>query len=80
MENRIIENKWIKLLEYIIENSEVESPFLTPIPSTTIEIFGLLDKIAELRNISKKKNGIEYNKLIDKQNEKKIKTNRTYCW
>lgn len=50
--------KWKELLQYIAENSETESVFLDPYPRTSVEIIGLLDKIAELRGISKEDNGL----------------------
>lgn len=60
-----MEDGWKKLLEYIAENLESESAFLSPNPVTTIEVIGLLDKIAEIRNISKEENGKEFNEIID---------------
>ena len=58
--------KWKELLQYIAENSNTESVFLDPYPETSVEIIGLLDKIAELRGISKKDNGLEFNQIIDR--------------
>ena len=57
--------QWKELLQYIAENSKTESVFLNPYPETSVEIIGLLDKIAELRGISKEDNGIEFNEIID---------------
>lgn len=54
-----------QLLTYIANNCQTESKFLTPNSSINIEVIGLLDKIAELRNITKEENGIEFNKIID---------------
>lgn len=59
-------NNWEELLLYIAEHIEVESSFLSPIPSANIEVIGLLDKIAELRGISKEENGIEFNNICDR--------------
>ena len=55
----------IELMKYIALNMQTESRLLTPKPSTSVEIIGLLDKIAELRNISKEQNGLEFNKILD---------------
>ena len=60
-----MEDKFIELLKYIAENLEVESRFLTTTPNANVEVIGLLDKIAELRGISKKENGIEFNSIMD---------------
>lgn len=54
-----------KLLTYIANNLKTESSFLTPYPATTVEVIGLLDKIAELRSISEEENGIEFNSIMD---------------
>jgi len=54
-----------QLLTYIGNNLETESRFLTPYPSTTINVIGLLDKIAELRGITEEENGIEFNEIMD---------------
>ena len=61
MDDKIV----IELFKYLDENMETESRFLTSTPSTYIEIVGLLDKIAELRGISKEDNGREFNKIAD---------------
>ena len=60
-----MEDKFIELLKYIAENLEMESRFLTTTPNANVEVIGLLDKIAELRGISKKENGIEFNSIMD---------------
>ena len=60
-----MEDKFIELLRYIAENLEMESRFLTTTPTANIEVVGLLDKIAELRGISKEENGIEFNSIMD---------------
>ena len=60
-----MEDKFIELLKYIAENLEMESRFLTTTPNVNVEVTGLLDKIAELRGISKEKNGIEFNSIMD---------------
>ena len=60
-----MEDKFIELLRYIAENLEIESRFLTTNPNANIEVVGLLDKIAELRGISKEENGIEFNSIMD---------------
>ncbi len=60
-------DKWTELLVYISENLNTESLFETPNPSTSVEVIGLLDKIAELREISQEENGIEFNEIMDKQ-------------
>lgn len=60
-----MEDKFIELLRYIAENLEMESRFLTTTPNANIEVVGLLDKIAELRGISKEENGIEFNSIMD---------------
>ena len=54
-----------ELLLYIAKNIQTESAFLYPYPTTTIEIIGLLDKIAELRNIEVETNGDEFNEIIE---------------
>lgn len=66
------QSKWKELLQYIAENNYTESVFLTPNPTTSIEVTGLLDKIAELRGISKRDNGIEFNEIADKLHINKI--------
>ena len=60
-----MEDKFIELLKYIAENLEMESRFLTTTPNANLEVIGLLDKIAELRDISKEQNGIEFNSIMD---------------
>ena len=60
-----MEDKFIELLKYIAENLEMESRFLTTTPNANVEVIGLLDKIAELRDISKEQNGIEFNSIMD---------------
>ena len=60
------DNKFIELLKYIANNLETESMFLTTTPQTSVEVVGLLDKIAELRGISKEENGMEFNTILDK--------------
>ena len=60
-----MEDKFIELLKYIAENLEMESRFLTTNPNVNVEVIGLLDKIAELRGISKEENGIEFNSIMD---------------
>ena len=54
-----------ELLKYIAENIKIESIFLTPNPTALIEVIGLLDKIAELRSISKEENGKQFNEIAD---------------
>lgn len=61
-----MENKWKKLLEYIARNREVESIFSSPTPQLKIEVIGLLDAIADLREIEKEANGLEFNNICDK--------------
>ena len=60
-----MEEKFIELLKYIAENLEMKSRFLTTTPSANVEVIGLLDKIAELRGISKEDNGKEFNSIMD---------------
>lgn len=60
-----MENKWKELLKYIAENNFTESVFLSPRPQVNIEVIGLLDKIAELRGISREENGKEFNDICD---------------
>ena len=60
-----MDKKFKELLKYIAENMEEESKFVSPDPETSIEIVGLLDKIAELRGISREKNGKEFNQIVD---------------
>jgi hypothetical protein len=55
-----------ELLKYMAENLETESIFLSPNPVTSVEVTGLLDKIAELRGVSKEENGKEFNMIMDK--------------
>lgn len=54
-----------QLLTYIANNLITESRFLTHNPTTSVEVIGLLDKIAELRNIPEEQNGIEFNQIMD---------------
>ena len=60
-----MEDKWKELLKYIAQNNWTEPPFLSPMPQTNIEVIGLLDKIAELREITPKENGEEFNSICD---------------
>jgi len=53
-----------ELLQYIGENLQTESKFLTPNPSVSVGVIGLLDKIAELRGISKDQNGHDFNEVL----------------
>ena len=53
------------LLEWIAKNNFMESQFLTPQPSSNVDTTGLIDKIAELRGISKEENGNEFNNIAD---------------
>ena len=57
------------LLEWIAKNNFMESTFLTPHPSSNIDTMDLLDKIAELRGISKEENGEEFNSIADNLQE-----------
>jgi len=54
-----------ELLKYMAENLETESIFLSPNSVTSVEVTGLLDKIAELRGVSKEENGKEFNMIMD---------------
>ena len=63
-----MENIWKELLTYLAKNMETESKFLTTRPITSVEITGLLDKIAELRGITPKTNGEEFNNICDELN------------
>ena len=54
-----------ELMIYIAKNVEMSSQFLSPIQTASIEVTGLLDKIAELRGISNEQNGIEFNQICD---------------
>jgi len=54
-----------ELLAYIAQNMITESRYLSSNPMTSVEIIGLLDKIAELRNLSITDNGREFNKIVD---------------
>lgn len=64
-----MEDKFKELLVYIAYNNYTESPFMVPNPLTTVEIVGLLDKIAELRGISKEDNGKEFNAILDEKDK-----------
>lgn len=55
----------LELLKYIAENLEVESIFLTPCPTASVGVVGLLDKIAELRNVNREFNGQQFNDILD---------------
>lgn len=57
----------LELLNYIVDNMFLKSPFSNPHTNTHIELVGLLDKIAELRNISKEQNGREFNSIIEEK-------------
>ena len=57
----------LELLKYIADNLQTESIFLTPHPESSIEFIGLMDKIAELRGISKESNGIQFNEIMDRK-------------
>lgn len=54
-----------ELLKYIAENNWKESKFLSMKPATTVEIVGLLDKIAELRSIDPVENRKQFNEIVD---------------
>lgn len=58
-----------ELMIYIAKNAEMSSQFLSPIQTASIEVTGLLDKIAELRGISNEQNGIEFNQICDELEE-----------
>lgn len=60
-----MDEKFIELLKYIGENLWTESAFLSPQPQANIEVIGLLDKIAELRGVTKEENGEDFNKIMD---------------
>ena len=60
-----MDNNLLELMKYIANNLQTENSFLTSQPTTSVEVVGLLDKIAELRGVSKEKNGIEFNIIMD---------------
>ena len=60
-----MDNNLLELMKYIANNLQTENSFLTPQPTTSVEVVGLLDKIAELRGVSKEKNGNEFNIIMD---------------
>lgn len=59
-----------ELIEYIANNLITESIFSTPYPTTSVEVIGLLDKIAQLRGIDKIENGKQFNTILDKIEKK----------
>lgn len=61
--------KVMRLIEYIAENAEPKSIFLTPIPAYSVEACGLLDKIADLWQLEKSEVGT----ILD-QTQKKTET------
>ena len=58
-------DKFKELLKYIAQNMWTESQFRYAHPKTHVEISGLLDKIAELREIEEEANGEEFNQICD---------------
>lgn len=60
-----MDDKFKELLKYIAQNMWTESKFMYANPSTHVEISGLLDKIAELREIEEETNGEEFNRICD---------------
>ena len=56
---------WKELLKYIAENNKMESGFLSPTSKASVDVIGLLNKIAELRGISEEENGMEFNEIAD---------------
>lgn len=54
-----------EFLEWIVDNMQIESRFLTPNPSASVDVVELLDKIAKLRGISKEENGRQFNNVIE---------------
>ena len=64
------EDQFVELLRYISKNMETEPLYINPInPQTSVEVKGLLDKIAELRGITKDQNGLEFNQICDDNNK-----------
>lgn len=54
-----------ELLLYIAKNINSSSPFLSPTIEHSVEVMGLLDKIAELRGITPTANGKDFNNILD---------------
>ena len=54
-----------ELLLYIAKNINSSSPFISPTIEHSVEVMGLLDKIAELRGITPTANGKEFNQILD---------------
>ena len=59
-----------ELFTFLSKNLEVESVFLTPFPDASINLISLLDKIADLRGISHRENGEEFNEVMNKLQER----------
>lgn len=53
-----------ELFQFLIENHQ-NNAFLSPFVQPTIDLFDLLDKIADIRGISHEQNGMEYNQALD---------------
>lgn len=61
-----MEEKWKELLTFIAKNNHMDSPFLYAGPlGASVDVTSLLEKIAELRGISNKENGKEFNEICD---------------
>jgi len=60
-----------KLIEYIAENSESESVFLSSTPSFSISSIELLDEIVEIFNLSKEEVGEIVDAAIDAKKERR---------
>jgi len=54
-----------ELLKYLVLNTNQSSPFLSPEITHTLDLYPLLDKIAELRGITPEENGKQYNAIGD---------------
>mgnify|MGYP003405018158 CR=1 FL=1 len=53
-----------ELFQFLIENHQ-NNTFLSPLAQPTIDLFDLLDKIADIRGISHEQNGMEYNQALE---------------
>lgn len=56
-----------KLIKWIAANLEVESAFLSPRPSASIEVVSLINKIAELTEMDKEVLGQMLNEHLNNQ-------------
>ena len=59
-----MEEKWLELLKFIAENMQTQNDWGHR-TYTSVEVTNLLDKIAELREITPSENGEQFNQICD---------------